>query len=324
MPGRGRAPEACDDVGVTTTLLEAPAAARHAPDTVCVAAEDLARAVAIEEVGEASVGAHVGVEVDGERVLTHLFECHDEGYSGWRWGVQVVRASRAKDVTVNDVFRVPGPDALTPPPWVPWAERLRPGDLGVGDLLPAAPDDDRLALALEDALSDAPLIEWGLGRPRVLSQEGRTEAAERWYEGDAGPDSPHARQAPAHCASCGFFVPLAGGLGQGFGGCANEFSPDDGRVVAVDHGCGAHSEGSALVAEIGPAPALIDEFTFEVLDDEPAAATAEDDVESPAELDGSADYAMTDESASDGTEPTEQPADDSADVAVDEPAPVDA
>jgi hypothetical protein len=27
-----------------------------------------------------------------------------------------------------------------------------------------------------------------------------------------------------------------------FGACANEFSPDDGRIVSFDHGCGAHSQ----------------------------------------------------------------------------------
>lgn len=27
-----------------------------------------------------------------------------------------------------------------------------------------------------------------------------------------------------------------------FGVCANKWSPDDGRVVSLDHGCGEHSE----------------------------------------------------------------------------------
>ncbi|HVE64272.1 MAG TPA: DUF3027 domain-containing protein [Mycobacteriales bacterium] len=278
---------------MTTATLEHPTTGKNAPDAVCAAAVEVAREAARAEVGLGSLGEHVGVEVDGERMLTHLFECTDPGYVGWRWGVQVARASRAKEVSVNDVFRVAGPDSIQAPEWVPWAERLLPGDLGVGDLLPAAPDDDRLVLALEDALSDDPLIEWGLGRPRVLSQVGRIEAAERWYDGDAGPQSPHARQAPARCVSCGFFVALAGGLGQGFGGCANEFSPDDGRVVAVDHGCGAHSEGSALVAEIGPAPALVDDFTFEVVDEVAVAGLPDgDDVGAAAAAadDGAADY----------------------------------
>jgi len=241
-----------------------------APDPVCAAAVDVARAAAVADVGAASVGEHAGVVNDGDRLVTHLFDCRDDGYRGWHWGVQVVRAARAKDVTVNGVYRLPGPDALLAPAWVPWAERVRPGDLGVGDLLPAAPDDDRLELAIEDTDSETPLIEWGLGRPRVMSFVGRTEAAERWYDGDAGPTAPQARHAPAPCVSCGFFVPLVGPLGLGFGACANEFAPDDGRVVSVDHGCGAHSEGSVEVAAMGAAPGLVDEFTFEVVTDEVA------------------------------------------------------
>jgi hypothetical protein len=234
------------------------------PDAIAAAAVDVARAAAAEEAG-GTLGEHLGVLSDGDRLVTHLFECTERGYGGWRWGVQLVRAARAKDVTVNGVYRLPGPDSLLAPPWVPWAERVRPGDLGVGDLLPAAPDDDRLALAIEDVESDMPLIEWGLGRARVLSFVGRAEAAERWYEGDAGPEAPHARHAPAPCLTCGFYVPLQGALGLGFGACGNEFSPDDGRVVAVDHGCGAHSEGSVEVAAMGEAPALVDEFSFEVV-----------------------------------------------------------
>ena len=29
---------------------------------------------------------------------------------------------------------------------------------------------------------------------------------------------------------------------QLFGVCANVYAPDDGKVVSLDHGCGAHSE----------------------------------------------------------------------------------
>lgn len=255
-----------ENAGVTTTDEVRPHA-EATLDAVAAAAVDVARAAAVEEAGERSVGSHVGADSDGDRIVTHLFECRDDGYRGWRWGVQVVRAARAKDVTVNGVYRLPGPEALLAPAWVPWAERVRPGDLGVGDLLPAPPDDERLALNIEDVDGES-LIEWGLGRPRVLSFDGRTEAAERWYEGDAGPDAPHARHAPAPCVSCGFYLPLAGVLGLGFGACGNEFSPDDGRVVAVDHGCGAHSEGNVEVAAMGESPGLVDEFTFEVVADE--------------------------------------------------------
>ena len=37
---------------------------------------------------------------------------------------------------------LPGPESLVAPEWVPWSDRIRPGDLGVGDVLPA--DDARL------------------------------------------------------------------------------------------------------------------------------------------------------------------------------------
>ena len=57
--------------------------------------------------------------------------------------------------------------------------------------------------------------------------------------------APLAHAAPAHCVSCGFFVPLSGELGRLFGACANAYAPDDGRVVSADHGCGAHSEAMA-------------------------------------------------------------------------------
>jgi hypothetical protein len=302
-PEAGAAAGAAESAAAVPALPEPVAAA---PDAVAAAAVDVARAAAVEEAGEA-VGEHLGVVSDGDRIATHLFACLDRAYRGWHWGVQVVRAARAKDVTVNGVYRLPGPDALLSPAWVPWAERVRPGDLGVGDLLPAAPDDDRLALAIEDVEADVPLIEWGLGRPRVLSQVGRIEAAERWYDGDAGPDVPQARQAPAPCVSCGFYVPLAGALGLGFGACANEFSPDDGRVVAVDHGCGAHSEGSADVAAMGAAPALVDEFTFEVVDEESAPEAVADEAV--------ADEAVADEVTGEAPEvedPVEEPVEDPA------------
>src|SRR5690349_7323546 len=79
-------------------------------------------------------------------------------------------------------------------------EHLQPGDLGIGDVMVTAPDDDRLVPGY--VLSDDPAIEevaWelGLGRVRVMSREGRDEAAQRWYDGDHGPDTPIAAAAPS-------------------------------------------------------------------------------------------------------------------------------
>jgi hypothetical protein len=251
-----------------------PAASTDAPratrtprlDAACAAAVDTAAAAAREVAGD-MVGEHLSVHADEDRVATHLFQALQPGYRGWRWAVTVARASRAKLVTVDEVCLLPGPDALLPPAWVPWSERLRPGDLGVGDLLPTAPDDDRLVpgytQAGDPAVDDAAL-ELGLGRRRVMSRPGRLETAERWYDGEGGPAAAMARHAPARCGTCGFWLSLAGSLSAAFGVCGNEFAPRDGMVVAADHGCGAHSE--ALVEEPTPPlpPVVFDDSRFEV------------------------------------------------------------
>jgi hypothetical protein len=115
----------------------------------------------------------------------------------------------------------------------------------VGDLLPTRPDDARLVPAY--VASDDPAVEElarevGLGRKSVLSREGRDAATERWQGGEHGPHTDMARSAPAHCGTCGFLLPLAGALRGAFGVCANAYSPADGEVVAVEFGCGAHSD----------------------------------------------------------------------------------
>ena len=251
------------------------------PDQACAEAVDLARDALVAVVGAAQVGRHLGVQADGERIVTHLFDCADPAYTGWRWAVTVVRAPRAKAVTVDETVLLPGPGALLAPDWVPWHDRLQPGDLGVGDLLPAAPDDERLvslvALEGDDAVTDwfdgDP--DWGPsepselpapGRSRVLSAIGREVASERWYASEHGPRTPLAHAAPAHCVTCGFFVPLSGELGRLFGACANEYAPDDGRVVSADHGCGAHSESMAAAVTARAVAPVIDEFGYDLVD----------------------------------------------------------
>lgn len=239
-----------------------------AADAACRDAVDLARAAAEEEAGRDEVGDHLGISVDGERVVTHYFANGNGAYRGWRWAVSVMRAARGRTVTVAEVVLLPGEEALLAPAWVPWSDRLRPGDLGVGDLLPTPVDDERLTPMLfssEDPAEEGVAFEVGLGRARVLSFEGRTEAVERWYAGDHGPEAPIARAAPSDCATCGFFVPLSGALRQAFGVCANAFAADDGRVVSVDHGCGAHSEAVSMPATHDREQPLVDDFAYDVV-----------------------------------------------------------
>jgi hypothetical protein len=232
------------------------------PDAVGVRAVDVAREALCAEVDPADVGDHLGYAAEDERVVTHYFECRRAGYRGWRWAVTVARALRAKTVTVDEIVLLPGDGAIIAPPWVPYRDRIQPGDLSPGDLLPTEEDDPRLVPGYltgdpgdyvigpdggpddgpDDDLIRSVIDELGLGRPRVLSLEGRDLAAQRWYDGSHGPESPLALSAPATCSSCGFLVRLAGPLSRVFGVCANAYANDDGRVVSSDHGCGAHSE----------------------------------------------------------------------------------
>jgi Protein of unknown function (DUF3027) len=227
-------------------------AARPKPDPATVAAVDVARAALLEEVGAADVGEHLGHLVEGERLVTHLFACERRGYVGWRWSVTTTRATRQKSVTIDEIVLVPGAEAIVAPTWVPYRERIKPGDLSPGDLLPVDDEDPRLVptyLVGDDPLDPddkaqvrAVAKELGLGRVRTLSLEGRDLAAERWYDGDGGPEAPLARSAPDSCTTCGFLMRIAGPLSEMFGVCANGDANDDGRVVSFDHGCGAHSE----------------------------------------------------------------------------------
>jgi len=254
------------------------------PDQACAEAVALARDAVAAIVGAAEVGDHRGVQAEGERIVTHLFDCADPAYAGWRWAVTVTRAPRSKAVTVSETVLLPGPGALLAPDWVPWHDRLRPGDLGVGDLLPAPPDDERL-VPLFSLEGDDAVIDWfapeaddedrgpgepgelpAPGRSRVPSVIGREGASERWYTSEHGPRSPLAHAAPAQCISCGFFVPLSGELGRFFGACANAYAPDDGRVVSSDHGCGAHSESLADAEAARTVAPVIDELGYDLVD----------------------------------------------------------
>ena len=215
-------------------------------DAQLAAAVDLAREAALTIAEPDAVGEHVGMSIDGERLATHYFTCASPAYVGWRWAITVSRAPRSRTVTVCETNLVPGEGALLAPPWVPYAERLAPGDVGAGDVTPLVVDDPNLEQGFEatgeEDVDQMAQWELGLGRPRVLSAEGRERASQRWYDGESGPHADVAEKAPAPCATCGYFIPMAGALRNFFGVCANAWSPSDGRVVSLDHGCGAHSE----------------------------------------------------------------------------------
>lgn len=197
------------------------------------AAVDTAR-WALEELGDGDVGRHIGVGGLSPHAVTHRFAADVPGYHGWEWQAVLACAAGSDEVTVSELALVPGGEALQAPDWVPYTDRVRPGDLEPGDVMPPAPGDSRLS---DDG---------------TMSQAGWKEAAQRWLA-SFGPEAPMAAQAHLQCATCAFFLPLK----DGFGVCANEYSAD-GRAVHARYGCGAHSQTT-----IAPEPAVDPDTVFD-------------------------------------------------------------
>ena len=211
-------------------------------------AAELARSAAIEDSkNEIFVGSLLSVDTDDDHIATYLFQAFLPGYVDWRWAVTVAKVDQDSPATVCDVVLLPGPDSLRAPEWIPYSARVTKEDVSAGTIVPTEVDDARLVPASavlpgDEDLDLHELFELGAGRLRVLSIEGRDQAAKRWIEGDRGPNTDIARWAPKNCGTCGFYLPISGSLRQAFGACANAISPEDARVVSVNHGCGAHSE----------------------------------------------------------------------------------
>ncbi|MFE1596246.1 DUF3027 domain-containing protein [Nocardia sp. NPDC058705] len=284
------------------------------------AAEVARRAlVALEPDG---VGVHLGVTAEDDTAATHRFEATLPGYRGWQWAVVVAAPPGADHATVSESALLPAIDALIAPDFIPWDQRVRPGDLGPGDLLAAPADDPRLVpgyIATGDPVIDEVAREVGLGRVQVLSVEGRADAAQRWFT-EFGPDTEMAKAAPSTCGMCGFYLPLAGALRESFGVCGNAMGAD-GHVVHIEYGCGAHSD---VVAPSGNGSPLYEAFDDHAVDFveivRPAVENAIDKVvseataDATATVDESADATATVVAADDATATVDEAADATATV----------
>lgn len=275
---------------------------------------------------ETQVGNFIQAIDEGDGVTDFRFEAAVPGYENWQWSVTLFHDEVRDTWTVCESSLVPVAGALLAPPWIPWKDRLEPSDLSPTDSIGTEEDDPRLEDGFRSDDTQArterqqvaetderraeqsdPQIaqaaqrrrqeheqaqeiaeEYSLSRRRVLSTLGRSQAAERWYGGPHGPKALSTRTAGGKiCQTCGFYVCLQGDLGRMFGVCANKWSPDDGKVVSGDHGCGEHSE----IAPPAPTPMWIqtqpalDDNTIEVVRqghrDESAAVEMMEDFDAP-------------------------------------------
>ena len=150
---------------------------------------EIARSAAITDSGDASrVGDLVDIEVTEETVTALTFESHLPGYVGWRWAVTIAKVDDGAP-TICDVVLLPGPDSILAPEWIPYSNRITSEDVVAGTIVPTSPDDARLVptnsvLPADEDFDLHELFELGVSRLRVLSIEGRDQAAKRWIEGD--------------------------------------------------------------------------------------------------------------------------------------------
>ncbi len=278
-------------------------------------AVEQARTAVVEFSDPDAVGDYLGVSYEDPNAATHRFLAHLPGYQGWQWAVVVAAYPGSDHATVSEVVLVPGPTALLAPEWVPWEHRVRPGDMGPGDLLAPASDDPRLVpgyAASGDPQVDETAAEIGLGRRWVMSALGRSEAAERWRTGDYGPDSPMARSTKRMCRDCGFFLPLSGSLGAIFGVCGNELSAD-GHIVDKQYGCGAHSDTPAPPGTGSPRYEPYDDGVLDVTEAPPApqAEPGESSSESPEPTAETVESPTEPSESQPQTHPEDQPSDPS-------------
>ena len=237
-----------------------------------------------DDVHTDDLGNHTGYRAEGERLVTHYFECLKPGYRGWHWAVTVARAPRSRHITVCEIDLMAAEGALLAPPWVPWAERLEPGDVRSGDVLPYRANDERLTTDAE-----AVGVAFTPERPRHMTTNAIGDAGKRWEANGSGRgvktasgkyaagrssrlrergDTAASTNSAARCDGCGFFIPLSGDVGRHFGVCGNEWALDDGQMVSAAHGCGAHSETDIARhgSEWPVVPSYVNEFDLEIID----------------------------------------------------------
>ncbi|MEB0200725.1 DUF3027 domain-containing protein [Cryobacterium sp. 5I3] len=103
---------------------ESTAADAVPTDETLVAAVEVARAALLTFTPEDTIGDPLGHVVEGDRVVSLLFDCTMTGYPGWRWTVTLSRIDGESLPQVLETELTPGDEALVAPEWIPWSDRL--------------------------------------------------------------------------------------------------------------------------------------------------------------------------------------------------------
>ena len=105
----------------------------------------IARAVLLEVADESDqVGDFVTSYDLEDHVTDFRFAANIRGYEGWQWSVTLYHDEEIDSWTVNESSLISTEDALMPPKWIPWKDRLEPTDLAPTDSIGTDPDDERI------------------------------------------------------------------------------------------------------------------------------------------------------------------------------------
>ena len=120
------------------TIAHVITAARTKPDSVrCAAVDARARGASLERCGAADVGDHLGQPVRGRARRHPLLRVHAARATAAGAGRSPSPGRRARSRSPSTRWCCsPATTRSSRPTWVPYRERIQPGDLSPGDLLP--------------------------------------------------------------------------------------------------------------------------------------------------------------------------------------------
>jgi hypothetical protein len=114
---------------------------------------EVAYAALLEVTPVETIGDPAGETVEGDGVVSVLFDSAMAGYPGWKWTVSVATIP-GEEPTALEVELMPAEGALLSPDWVPWSDRL--ADYKAAQLGDSADDSDEDEDDLDDSDEDDP------------------------------------------------------------------------------------------------------------------------------------------------------------------------
>ena len=248
-------------------------------DAMLIAAVDVAREAAEGIAEPGTVGEHLEVVMDGERARDPLLRLPRRRPTAAGVGRSPSPgAARQKVATVCETNLCRATASVLSPQWLPYDERLAPGDLRAGDILPFSGTtrgscglrgDRRRGRRPDGVVGARP------GSPAGAVRGGPRGRGPTLVCRAHGPTADVAEQAHDRCSTCGYFFPMAGRCAR-FSAYAPTAGPrPTARSSALTTAAGrtARSTSRRRTAAAHGSP-ILDEFAVDMVTERPGPAQA--------------------------------------------------